>query len=95
MRHEELYGTRAGWLYSEVGHGKGPCDGVRGAVKRRAEEALKRGVVDFSDPLHFYRWGCSLEKQTSVNFVFVSQPAVTLFEILILNLFTLMIFYLI
>ena len=82
IRHEELYGTRAGWLYSEVGHGKGPCDGVGGAVKRRAEEALKRGVVDFSDPLHFYRWGCSLEKekQTSVNFVFVSQPAVTLFE---------------
>lgn len=42
-RHEEMFGIPASWTYFEVGHGKGPCDGVGGASKRQAEDGVKRG----------------------------------------------------
>ena len=31
----------ASWQYFEAGHGKGPCDGVGGTVKRQADSAFK------------------------------------------------------
>ena len=30
------------WHYFEKGHGKGPCDGIGGAVKRGAAQAAKQ-----------------------------------------------------
>ena len=44
-KHEALFGVRGDWLYFEAGHGKGPCDGVLGAAKRRTDEAVKRCVA--------------------------------------------------
>jgi hypothetical protein len=38
--HRELYGVGARWNYFEVGHGKGPCDGLGGTTKRMADEAV-------------------------------------------------------
>ena len=42
-RHVSLFGIRASWTYLESGHGKGPCDGVGGGIKKMADNAIKKG----------------------------------------------------
>ena len=42
--HKEFFGIEARWKYFESGHGKGPCDGIGGSVKRMAEQAGKHGT---------------------------------------------------
>lgn len=37
-RHKSLFSVSASWNYFEAGHGKGPCDGVGGSVKRMADD---------------------------------------------------------
>lgn len=44
-KHKVLFGTSASWHWLERGHGKGPCDGVGGAVKKLADTAIKRGSI--------------------------------------------------
>ena len=43
-KHQELFGLSCTWAYFEAGHGKGPCDGVGAAAKRKADNTLKRGI---------------------------------------------------
>ena len=43
--HQELFNTSASWQWLETGHGKGPCDGVGGAVKKMAENAVQKGAI--------------------------------------------------
>ena len=38
---ENLFGIRATWTWLEAGHGKGPCDGVGGALKKAADNIVK------------------------------------------------------
>ena len=40
--HQQIFGMPAVWHYFEKGHGKGPCDGIGGAVKRGAAQAAKQ-----------------------------------------------------
>ncbi|WAR07281.1 LOW QUALITY PROTEIN: hypothetical protein MAR_017239 [Mya arenaria] len=37
----------ARWNYFEVGHGKGPCDGLGGTVKRMADDAIKQDTLSY------------------------------------------------
>ena len=37
--HEEDYGVPAEWHFFATSHGKGPCDGIGGTVKRLATKA--------------------------------------------------------
>ena len=69
--HFAMFGLLAEWHYSEVGHGKGPCDGVGACSKRMAFEAIKRGYT-IKDALTFYRWGCSLTK-CAITFFYVDE----------------------
>ncbi|XP_072023524.1 uncharacterized protein [Amphiura filiformis] len=73
-RHEELFGVPASWQYFESGHGKGPCDGVGGAVKRAADLAVRKGhlIQTASD---FYRWGVANEDST-VEYLMVTKEEV-------------------
>jgi len=41
LKHERMFHIVTDWLYFEAGRGKGPCDGVGGVSKRRAEEAIE------------------------------------------------------
>ena len=44
--HARIFeGVQATWDYFEVGHGKGPCDGIGGSLKKSAEICVKRGEV--------------------------------------------------
>lgn len=72
--HKDIHGIHARWNYWEEGHGKGPCDGLGGRVKRMADEAVNSGKVGIQDPFDFYAWSqssnCSMK---NVSFVFVSS----------------------
>ena len=50
-RHKELFGLRATWNYFEANHGKGPCDGVGAAAKRKADMKVKQGNDVYSAAL--------------------------------------------
>jgi hypothetical protein len=71
--HNSTYGIHAKWNYWEAGHGKGPCDGLGGRVKRLADEAVNTGKVCIQDPSDFYAWSQSVNcTMKNVKFVFVS-----------------------
>ena len=68
--HESCHGMKARWNYFESGHGKGPCDGLGGTVKRLADEAMRSGKVLIQDANGFYQWAKS-SSMKNVTFVFV------------------------
>ncbi len=72
--HHLLYkGIHATWNYFESGHGKGPCDGIGGTVKRLADDAVKRGVASIQDAHDFYAWACQEREESSIEYLFVSR----------------------
>lgn len=54
-----MFGMRARWNYFEVGHGKGPCDGLGGTTKRMADEAVRCQKTVIQDANDFYKWACT------------------------------------
>lgn len=49
-RFRALFGVYASWSWLEKGHGKGPCDGVGGAVKKLADGLVKKAqIIDSAD----------------------------------------------
>ena len=72
--HKERYECEAVWNYFEAGHGKGPCDGLGGTVKRMADEAVRSGKNTIQDAEEFFKWtqteSCSMK---SVKFMFVKS----------------------
>ena len=44
-RFPSLFSVRASWAWLEAGHGKGPCDGVGGSVKKKADNLVKSGHI--------------------------------------------------
>lgn len=56
--HEEDYGTCAEWHFFATAHGKGPCDGVGGTLKRMAALASLKLPSDqqLTTPQHLYDW---------------------------------------
>ena len=46
----QIFKMQASWSWLEVGHGKGACDGVGGALKRRADSLVKqRKIISSAD----------------------------------------------
>ena len=58
------------WHYFEKGHGKGPCDGIGGAVKRGAAQAAKHGVP-MADAHQFHDW--AMQHESGISFVMISR----------------------
>ncbi|KAJ8044972.1 hypothetical protein HOLleu_07881 [Holothuria leucospilota] len=72
--HHELFnGIFASWNYFEAGHGKGPCDGIGGTVKRLADEAVKREAAVIQDANDFYAWASQEREASDIEYVFVSK----------------------
>lgn len=69
--HQRIFGCLAIWHYLEAGHGKGPCDGVGGSVKRMASEAIAQGREIRNAP-SFYLWALSLTK-TRITYLYVDH----------------------
>ena len=72
--HKAMFGISASWQYFESGHGKGPCDGVGGSVKRAADRAVKTGKL-IKTAQHVYAWDIS-ETQSAVTYLFVTKEEV-------------------
>lgn len=68
-RHETIFGMKASWTYFESGHGKGPCDGVGGTLKRLADDASKMGSATIIDAESFFDWSQSLETMMDIYWV--------------------------
>ena len=62
-RFDQMYRLKSSWYYFECGHGKGPCDGVGGATKGSADNAIKQGKVVIQDADDFYKWASSTDSQ--------------------------------
>ncbi|XP_060564531.1 uncharacterized protein LOC132723774 [Ruditapes philippinarum] len=69
-RHKTIYNMGARWNYFEVGHGKGPCDGLGGTTKRMADMAIRQGHVQIQNAEDFYTWGSN--SGMSAKFLYVS-----------------------
>jgi hypothetical protein len=69
-KHEVLFGgIKAAWNFLESGHGKGPCDGVGGSLKKSADVAVKSGkIIRGAD--EFYEWATNME--SNIDFLYVS-----------------------
>ncbi|XP_041456271.1 uncharacterized protein LOC121408727 [Lytechinus variegatus] len=68
-------GVRAQWNFFEAGHGKGPCDGIGGTVKRMADNAVKRKAV-IQDAKDFFTWatqGHGCETNSKIEYFFVTK----------------------
>ncbi|XP_013401704.1 uncharacterized protein LOC106167464 [Lingula anatina] len=74
LRHTERYGMPATWNYFESGHGKGPCDGVGGTVKRLADQAVNAQKANIQDAEDFYVWAQNSNLR-SIKFFFVQKDA--------------------
>ncbi len=61
--HPVLFDVTATWQYFESGHRKGSCDGVGGAVKRSANLAVKRRLIQTAND--FFRRGIEHMIKTS------------------------------
>ena len=78
--HKELFGTPAMWHYLESGHGKGPCDGVGGSLKRNAHKAIAKGKTVRNAPT-MYTWSSARETSTiSYSYVDVYDYAIAYYD---------------
>jgi cell division septum initiation protein DivIVA len=71
--HQMKFGTAATWIYTEAGHGKGPCDGIGGTVKRMADEAVRIHKVQIQDADDFYNWGT--QSQSTIKYIYVPKSS--------------------
>lgn len=69
--HKDLFGIPAAWHYFESGHGKGPCDGIGGVAKRKADFAVKTGQCRIKQASDLVQFGNDSGK---VKFIEVSAP---------------------
>ena len=70
-KHQEMYGIKATWDYFETGHGKGPCDGVGGTIKRMADQAQKQGTR-IQDAKDFMEWA-NTTTSLNLNVSYISE----------------------
>lgn len=64
--HADIFdGISAQWNYFESGHGKGPCDGIGGTVKRLADAAVKRSAAVIQDDFDFFTWASQERHESS------------------------------
>lgn len=70
--HVQDFGVTARWNYLEVGHGKGPCDGLGGSVKRSADMAVRQGKCSIQNAGDFYKWVTSNDA-SKVKYILYSE----------------------
>ncbi|XP_052257645.1 uncharacterized protein LOC127862523 [Dreissena polymorpha] len=75
--YDTIFGCQAVWNYFEAGHGKGPCDGLGGTVKRLADNAIKTGKVMIQDASGFYSWAKETSSFHNVEFKFVTDKEIS------------------
>ena len=54
--HEQDFGRSAEWHFHESAHGKGPCDGAGGTMKRLARKASLQMTHQISTSKQLFEW---------------------------------------
>jgi len=72
--HERDFGVKGEWHYFATSHGKGPCDGVAGTLKRQAYLASIRRIL-IRNAREFYDWAA--REMTGITVCFVTSSEVT------------------
>lgn len=72
LYHEEDFGIPAEWHFFATSHGKSPCDGVGGSVKRLASRAslLRSANNQIQSPLQLFEW--ATDYFTNVKFFYAT-----------------------
>lgn len=60
------------WNYFEVGHGKGPCDGIGGVVNRTAATAVKKNKAYIQDANDFFAW-TQTQCESRIHHIFYTE----------------------
>ena len=71
--HKQLFQTSATWSFFEAGHGKGPCDGLGGASKRMADDALKHEKITIQDATDYFKWAANQSETSAVKYTFLAK----------------------
>ncbi|CAC5406185.1 unnamed protein product [Mytilus coruscus] len=79
--HKDHFGVVCTWNYFEAGHGKGPCDGIGGTVKRCADLAIKQRKCTIQSADVFYTWASS--SNISVAFKYISKEDISRYSIIL------------
>lgn len=81
--HEEYFqGIQATWDFLESGHGKGPCDGVGGSIKRSADVAVKHGSI-ISNAEEFFAWAQTYS--STISCIYVTTQEISYAERMLKN----------
>ncbi|KAK3911628.1 ARL14 effector protein [Frankliniella fusca] len=71
--HSEDFALQAEWHYFGTSHGKGPCDGLAGTMKRNAYlDSLRKQLI--RSPLEFFEW--AQKKMTGITVAYVRTEQV-------------------
>lgn len=57
--HEKDFKVKAEWHFFPTSHGKGPCDGIGGNIKRMARDASTRKTAEINSAQQFFDWATS------------------------------------
>lgn len=74
--HYEDFGVKAEWHFWPTSHGKGPCDGIGGTLKRRAREAsLKATCPDqrINNAKQFFDWTQKQQDWKNWEFFYITK----------------------
>ena len=69
--HKQLFQTSATWSSFETGHGKRSCDGLGGASKRIADDAVKHRKTTIQDATDY--WAANQSETSTVKYIFVAK----------------------
>ena len=71
--HKKDFGIDAEWNFFATSHGKGPCDGVGGTIKRLAARVSLQRSYDkqIMTPHQLYEWAS--ENISAVNFAYCTK----------------------
>lgn len=78
--HNNIFGVPCTWNYFEVSHGKGPCDGIGGVLKRDADRAVKHQKVILNSAEDFFAWTLS-STSSKVKTSFVSNTTIDICKV--------------
>jgi len=73
INHKSDFNVNAEWHFFGTSHGKSPCDGVGGTVKRLATRASLQGAI-ITTPRELYDWGKS--NVSNVEMIYVDKEQV-------------------
>lgn len=67
LHHEEDFGMRAEWNFFATSHGKGPCDGMDGAIKRLAYRYSLQDE-NIQTPVALFQWASENIENIKMSF---------------------------